>query len=118
MIETISIEPAKKAPSQSPGLSKEWTDFLESLPEHEIEVLKVILKQVKVKNAIKKIAEENITMPNLLIDSINERAQDTIGELIISTSNDIPEIYEEYQQKIQEIIEMSEEVKSKQPSNK
>ncbi len=113
LIETISIEPAEKTPSKSPGLSKEWTDFLESLPEYEIEVLKAILKQLKVKSTIKKIAEQNITMPNLLIDSINERAADTIGELIISTSNDIPEIYEEYQHNIQEIIMMSEEVKSK-----
>ncbi len=117
MIETISIEPAEKAPSQSPGLSKEWADFLESLPDYEIQVLKIILKQVKVKSAIKKIAEKNITMPNLLIDSINERAADTIGELIISTSNDIPEIYEEYKENVQEMIAIAEEVKSKQPSN-
>lgn len=113
LIETITIEPAEKTASESQGLSKEWTYFLESLSEHEIQVLKAILKQVEVNSTIKKIAEQNITMPNLLIDSINELAADAIGELIISTSSDIPEIYEEYQQNIQEIIIMSEEVTSK-----
>ncbi len=118
LIETIAIEPAEKTANQSAGLTKEWVNFLKSLPEYEIKVLKVILKQVKVKYAIKKIAEKNITMPNLLIDSINERAQNTIGELIISTNNDIPKIYEEYQENLQKLITISEEVKSEQPSSK
>lgn len=35
-------------------------------------------------------------MPNLLIDSINERANDTIGELIINSDSEIPEVYHEH----------------------
>lgn len=116
LIETISIEPTEKTASTSEELPKEWQDLLQSLPEHEIQVLKAVLEQDNANPAIKKIAEENITMPNLLIDSINECAQDTIGELIISTADDIPEIYQEYQQNIQKLIVMSEEVKSKQHS--
>ncbi|MEM6398806.1 MAG: tellurite resistance TerB C-terminal domain-containing protein [Cyanobacteria bacterium P01_D01_bin.116] len=118
LVETINIEPAEKTAETSEEVAEEWKEFLQSLPEHEIKALKIILKQVRVKSSIKKIAEKNITMPNLLIDSINERAQNTIGELIISTSDDIPEIYEEYQQNIQKILDASEEVKSKQPSSK
>ncbi|AFY52682.1 hypothetical protein Riv7116_0070 [Rivularia sp. PCC 7116] len=107
LIESISIEPA------SDELPQEWKDLQQSLLEHEIKVLKAILEQVKVNSKIKKIAEQNISMPNLLIDSINERAQDTIGELIIATSNDIPELYDEYKENIQKIIAMSEGVESK-----
>ena len=115
LMETISIEPKDTTENASEELPLEWRDFLESLPEHEIQVLKAILEQDNANSAIKKIAEENITMPNLLVDSINERAKDTIGELIISTSDDNPQIYQEYQHYIQRLIVMSEEVKSKQP---
>ncbi|MCJ8281965.1 MAG: hypothetical protein MJK14_19475 [Rivularia sp. ALOHA_DT_140] len=113
LIESISIEPAETVANISEELPEEWTDFLASLPEHEVKVLKAILKQVRVKSTIKKIAEKNITMPNLLVDSINERAQGTVGELIISTSNDVPEIYEEYKENIQQMITISEGVGSK-----
>jgi hypothetical protein len=117
LVETISIEPEEKAENKSAELPTEWTDLLENLPEHEIHVLKAVLEQDNPNCAIKKIAEENVTMPNLLIDSINDRAKDTIGELIISTADDIPEIYQEYQQNIQSLIVISEEVKSKQHSS-
>ncbi|MBV6627131.1 MAG: hypothetical protein KI793_30040 [Rivularia sp. (in: Bacteria)] len=113
LIESISIEPAQTAETKLDELPQEWQDLQQSLLEHEIKVLKAILEQVKVNPTIKKIAEENISMPNLLIDSINERAQDAIGELIIATSDDIPEVYEEYKENIQKIITMSEAVESK-----
>ena len=116
--EVITIESAEKTVNKSEELTEEWKKLLQSLPEHEIKVLKIILKQVRVKSSIKKIAEQNITMPNLLIDSINERAQNAVGELIISTSNDIPEIYEEYQENIQKIIDVSERAKSEKAASK
>ena len=107
--EVITIESAEKTANKPEELTEEWKEFLQNLPEHEIKVLKIILKQVRVKSSIKKIAEQNITMPNLLIDSINGRAQNAVGELIISTDNDIPEVYEEYLENIQKIIDISEE---------
>ncbi len=117
LMETVSIERTETTEKKSAELASYWTDLLQSLTKHEIQVLKVILEQDNTNAAIKKVAEENITMPSLLIDSINERAQDTIGELIISTSNDIPEIYQEYQQNIQNLIMMSEEMEHKQLSS-
>jgi hypothetical protein len=47
-------------------------------------------------------------MPNLLIDSINERANDTIGELIINPSSERPEIYQEHMTNVKKIIAMYE----------
>ncbi|MDY6899805.1 MAG: tellurite resistance TerB C-terminal domain-containing protein [Cyanobacteriota bacterium] len=117
LVEAIVIEPAEKIADKSEEVASEWQELLQSLPEHEIKALKIILKQVRVKSSIKKIAEKNITMPNLLIDSINERAQNTVGELIISTSEDIPAIYDEYKDNIQNIITMSEGVENEQPSS-
>ena len=118
LMEAISVEATEITENKSEELPQEWKDLLDSLPEHEIHVLKAILESDNANPAIKKIAEENITMPNLLVDSINERAKDTIGELIISTTDNVHEIEREYQQNIQTLILMSQETKMKQPSSK
>ncbi|WP_016950289.1 tellurite resistance TerB C-terminal domain-containing protein [Anabaena sp. PCC 7108] len=96
----------------SDNLPTEWTNFLENLPEYEIQVLKAIVEQDNPKPTIKKIAEANITMPNLLIDSINEIANNTIGELIIQTAEEIPEIYQEHIPNVKKVIAIYEK-----PSN-
>ncbi|MEH2374851.1 tellurite resistance TerB C-terminal domain-containing protein [Nostoc sp.] len=92
----------------SENIPEEWTKFLENLPLYELQVLKVIVEQDNPKAAIKKIAEANITMPNLLIDSINEQASDTIGELIINSDSESPEVYPEHITHVKKIIAMYE----------
>ncbi len=86
IMETTAVTDNSEAET-SENIPEEWTKFLENLPEYELQVLKAIVEQDNPNAAIKKIAEANITMPNLLIDSINERANDIIGELIINTEN-------------------------------
>lgn len=88
----------------SENIPEEWTNFLENLPGHELQVLKAIVEQDNPNSAIKKIAEANITMPNLLIDSINERANDTIGELIINSDSESPKVYQEYITDVKKMI--------------
>jgi chromosome segregation ATPase len=99
------------------NLSEEWTNFMENLPSHEVQVLKAIVEQDNPKGIIKQIAEANITMPNLLIDSINERANDTIGELIIEPNLEIPEIYQEHVINVKKIIAMHEHLIAKHASS-
>lgn len=94
----------------SENIPEEWTNFLENLPEYELQVLKTIVEQDNPNGAIKKIAEANITMPNLLIDSINERANDTIGELIINTDSESPKVYPEHITHIKKMILMYEDL--------
>ncbi|MCC5635645.1 hypothetical protein LC593_07230 [Nostoc sp. CHAB 5844] len=107
------------APSEDPteNLPEEWTNLLEKLPGHEIEVLKAIVQQDNPKAAIKQIAEANITMPNLLIDSINDQANDTIGELIIEPGEDIPEVYQEHLANVRKMIAMYEDLMSRHTSS-
>jgi chromosome segregation ATPase len=90
------------------NIPEEWTNFLENIPGYELQVLKAIVEQDNPKAAIKKIAEANITMPNLLIDSINERANDTIGELIIDSDLETPKVYQEYITHVKKMIAMYE----------
>ncbi|MBW4480256.1 MAG: hypothetical protein KME54_26320 [Tolypothrix brevis GSE-NOS-MK-07-07A] len=85
-------------------LPKEWAKLLEQLPAYEIQVLKAIVEQENPKAAIKHIAETHITMPNLLIDSINEHANDTIEELIIDPNLETPKIYQEHIKNVKKII--------------
>jgi hypothetical protein len=67
---------------------------------------------------IKQIAEAQITMPNLLIDSINEIANNTIGELIIETGEEKPEIYPEHLLNLKKIIAIYEDLMAKSTSSK
>lgn len=56
-------------------------------------------------------------MPNLLIDSINERANDTIEELIIDSNSETPEIYQEHITNVNKLIAMYELTTRQAPSN-
>ncbi|MDP5338570.1 MAG: hypothetical protein NWQ28_08355 [Nodularia sp. (in: cyanobacteria)] len=98
-------------------LPEEWNNFLEVLPNHEIQVLKAIVEQDKPQVIIKQIAEANITMPNLLIDSINEHANDTIGELIIETSLEVPQVYQEHTVNARKMLAMYENLIERKASS-
>jgi chromosome segregation ATPase len=105
------------SPSQKlDHLPQEWNNFFQKLPEHEIQVLKAIAEQDNPKATIKQIAEAHITMPNLLIDAINEIANDTIGELIIDPGTETPEIFAEHLLNVQKIIHSYENLNTKSVS--
>ncbi len=55
-------------------------------------------------------------MPNLLIDSINERANDTIGELIINSDSEIPEVYHEHITHVKKMIATHESLMARHGS--
>ncbi|MBD2610344.1 hypothetical protein H6G94_03470 [Nostoc punctiforme FACHB-252] len=94
----------------SEDIPEEWTTFLENLPGYELQVLKAIVEGDNIQATLKKIAEANITMPNLLIDSINERANDTIGELIIDPESEVPEVYQEHTARVKKMIAIYDEL--------
>jgi ABC-type methionine transport system ATPase subunit len=98
------LEPVDTKKHHPEDLPTEWHNFLENLPAYEIEVLKAIVEQDNPFPTIKQIAEAHITMPNLLIDAINEIANNTIGELIIETNTEVPEIVEEHLLNVKTII--------------
>ncbi|AFY31436.1 tellurite resistance TerB C-terminal domain-containing protein [Calothrix sp. PCC 7507] len=101
----------------SETLSEEWMTFMEQLPDHEIQVLKAIVKQENLKGTIKQIAEANITMPNLLIDAINERANDILGELVINPGIENPEIYQEHIINVKKMLALYENLMTRQASS-
>ena len=91
--------------AQRTELPDEWKEFLLKLPDYEFLVLKAIVEQDNPSTAIKSIAQENLTMPEVLIDSINERAIDTLDDLIIdSSSSSEPRIRDEYLEILKSLI--------------
>lgn len=97
-------------PKQSEKISDEWVNFVMRLNKPEVQVLKAIIEQSDPSATIKKIAEENITMPELLIDAINECALDTIGDLIIEPGSELVPmgILEEYLENLNKVININE----------
>jgi predicted nuclease with TOPRIM domain len=95
-------------PRIAPEFADEWNDLLMQLPDHEFRVLKAIAEQANPTPTIRRIAEENATKPDLLIDAINERALDTIGDLIIESGADAPTIAAEHVKPVQHLIQTYE----------
>jgi hypothetical protein len=56
-------------------------------------------------------------MPNLLIDSINEIANNTLGELIIETESENPEISPEHILNVQKMITIYDKLTTKSASS-
>jgi TerB-C domain len=91
----------------SDNLDEEWAAFVAQLTYPELEVLKAIVQQDNPNPTIKTIAESNITMPELLIDGINERAIATIGDIIIEPGTDSPVIADsEYLEQVKKLLEV------------
>ncbi|MFN6570221.1 MAG: tellurite resistance TerB C-terminal domain-containing protein [Dendronalium sp. ChiSLP03b] len=102
---------------RSESLPEEWANFMEKLPGHEIQVLKAVVAQDNTNALLKQIAEAHITMPNLLIDSINECANDTIGELIIEPSVEVPKVYQEHITNVRKMLDMYEDLMARHASS-
>lgn len=90
-------------------IPEEWQNFISHISDSELQVIQAIMQQSDPSATIKKIAEDNITMPELLIDSINECALDTIGDLLIEPGGDsIPlGIMEEYLIQLNKILNLN-----------
>lgn len=100
--------------NKSENLPEEWIKFLRKISSYETQVLKAIVEQDNPNPVIKEIAEANITMPNLLIDTINELAHDNIGDLIIEPNSQPPQIYQEYLANVKKLIAAYEDMMTKQ----
>lgn len=100
--ETESREPVNIAPIVPVMIpaSDGWSDFKAALTQIEKEALSLILHGQDIKSCA---ARMNI-MPEVLIDGINDKAMDTIGDTPLEI-DDTVFIYEEYKDKLMEVVE-------------
>jgi hypothetical protein len=75
--------------------SEMWAQMAKSLDDHQAEALAAILNSNDPQAAIHRIASKQFLMPTMLIDSINELAQDIIGDILIE-SDDVPQLIDDY----------------------
>jgi chromosome segregation ATPase len=90
-------------------LPQEWLDiinFMEQLNDLEKEIFQAILE--KSEKQLKEIADRHTTMPEVLIESLNERALNIWGDILFvkSSNSTIPEFNEECKQILEEPIQL------------
>ncbi len=100
--------------SQEPGLDPAWANFATLLPKYEVQALTAIARHASPGQRLKQIAEANHTMPELLIDAINERALETIGDILLEPSAQAgtPVIAQEYESSVQAILRAYDRTKT------
>ncbi|MCW6035161.1 hypothetical protein K4A83_02585 [Spirulina subsalsa FACHB-351] len=83
-------------PTKPNSFPEEWLDFLHNLCLPEQQTLKAILDEDE--DHLKQLADQMTTMPEVLIDALNEKALNTIGDtfLIRQTLTLLPTIDPEY----------------------
>lgn len=96
--------------SPYPNVTPPWIAFAAQLPRYEFQALGAIAHEKSPASHLKRIAEANLTMPELLIDAINERALETIGDIILepSAKKGIPVIAQEYETDVRAILRVYE----------
>ncbi len=88
------------------SIPPEWAAFLRQLSAPELEALRAIAQQPNPNPTLKHIAEQSLTMPELLIDAINEHASDTIGDFVLDPGSGSAIVAPEYVEAIQQLLQM------------
>jgi len=88
------------------SLPEEWAHLASRLEASHLTVLQILCEGDQVLAQIRKTAETNGTMPEQLIDVINELALDTVGDIIIDSSAPTPVIEDEDLPMVQELLQI------------
>ena len=96
--------PSEQIEPESSELDEEWLFFAESLSDLHREVLASMIAAEDASSTIDQIARRNAVMPSLLLDTINELAQDAIGDLLINVDIEPPTIEPEYEEMVHHIL--------------
>jgi len=88
-----AVVAASPAPEGADDLPEEWAELLAGLAEPHRAALRAILEHQDPTGELARIAAEHVTMPELLVDSINEVAVATIGDVIIEPGS-VPPVVE------------------------
>lgn len=78
------------------GLSDEIRQLLETLSSTQKEILYIILSQENIRGRIEEIANAEMSMPEILVDEINDIATQYIGDILIDTFGDEMCVLEQY----------------------
>lgn len=77
-------------------LTPEMKEFVDALVPVQQKALYVLIISENPQSDLETIAEEAFTMPQLLLDDINARALQLIGDIIVDAADQKPQILDEY----------------------
>lgn len=85
-------------------LSAQMKQFLDALTPVQIETLYIILSQDDPLSKLEQIAEEAMTMPEILIDEINDVATQFLDDILLDALGDAPCILEQYEPELKKAL--------------
>jgi len=101
----LPLRPAVGATGEVEGtLPDGWDGFVRQLDECQRQVLRALCWDADPSLAVNRLAEEYATMPQFLLDSINQVALDTIGDIIILPDADPPAIEEDDLEAVRQVV--------------
>lgn len=102
--ETVIDQPFTKTLFNTANLSIGLQNVIGALTDLQSEVLWAIAALVDPQDRINFLADEAMTMPEILIDEINDIASQEIDDILIDTLDDIPSILEQYEQELKDAV--------------
>ena len=78
--------------------------LITSLTSVQVEILYIILEKESLQTKIEEIAEEAMTMPEIVIDEINDIATQYLDDILIDTFGDEPCILEQYEEELKQAM--------------
>ena len=76
-----------------------------NLSKSQKEVLRIILREENIEEKIARIADEEFSLPEILIDEINSIAVSIFKDIIINTQSESIEVFEEYIDEIKAVLD-------------
>lgn len=89
-------------------LSDELVDFISALTLTQKKVLIALLTEDSPYNIINEIANQTLSMPQQLLDEINNSASEYLGELLLEFDEDTIEVIEPYKTELKKSLGMEE----------
>ncbi len=108
--DSLWAELAEEPDQPAQELSDLWTDFMVQLSEYEFQALRAIAHESNPLRLLSKLAEDSFTSTDELVDAINQRAEDIVGETVIKpqSNQSPPAIVRDHQRTIKKLIETYE----------
>ncbi|MDX2228072.1 MAG: hypothetical protein NW220_00450 [Leptolyngbyaceae cyanobacterium bins.349] len=95
--------------SAEPELPALWAELMVQLPEYELEALKAIAQESNPTRILNRIAEDNFTTSDDMINSINQSAAEIVGVTVIKVRGaSPPSIQRDHLRTIKKLIETYE----------
>lgn len=90
------------------NLSDELKQLIETLSPIQQTIICVILNRVNISSQLEEIANAELSMPEILIDEINDISSQIIGDILIDTFSDEICVLEQYENELKDAMKQEE----------